>query len=180
MKIRPGYIFIAAYLLFLVISTAAGFAPGRAVAGTFISYARGMAAVLPCAFILIGLFEVWVDRETVKRSFGRQSGPLGYLWALLLSMTTVGGSYVAFPVAHALYGKGATYNILLTYLGAATILRVPMTTFELSFLGPKFTLLRLFLSLPLLILSSAILGRYLERISYHLPDLSTDDDAGDS
>ncbi len=169
-----GYVIIGAYLLFLLVSQLVGFAPGQAIGGTFVSYAVGMIMVLPCAFILIGLFEVWVNREAVEKSFGRESGALGYLWALLLSLTTVGGSYVAFPVAHALYGKGASYNILFTYLGAATILRVPMTMFELSFMGPKFTLLRLGLSLPLLILSSAILGRYLDRTEYRLPDLSVE------
>ena len=169
-----GYVFIGAYLLFLLVSQLAGFDLGQTIGRTFVSYAVGMIMVLPCAFILIGLFEVWVDREAVEKSFGRESGALGYLWALLLSMTTVGGSYVAFPVAHALYGKGASYSILLTYVGASTILRVPMTMFELSFLGPEFTLLRLGLSLPLLILSSAILGRYLDRTEYRLPDLSVE------
>lgn len=169
-----GYVFIGAYLLFLLVSELAGLDLGQAIGRTFVSYAAGMIMVLPCAFILIGLFEVWVEKETVERNFGTQSGALGYLWALLLSMTTVGGSYVAFPVAHALYGKGASYNILLTYVGASTILRVPMTMFELSFLGPKFTLLRLGLSLPLLILSSAILGRYLDRTEYRFPDLSVE------
>ncbi len=36
----------------------------------------------------------------------------GYLWSILLAATTVGGTYVAIPVANALYHKGARYSMI--------------------------------------------------------------------
>ncbi len=127
-----------------------------------------MFKILPCAFILIGLFEVWVRRETVEKHLGERSGIRGYIWAVLLAGTTVGGLYVAFPVAYSLYGKGAKLSVIFTYLGAAAICRVPMTIFEASFMGIKFTTIRLLVSLPLVIVTSILLGDYLTKRNYRI------------
>ena len=66
-------------------------------------------------------------------------GMFGQYW---LAGTTVGGLYVAFPVASTLYRKGAKLSIIFTYIGASAVCRVPMMFFEASFLGIKFTLVR--------------------------------------
>ncbi|MBO8125820.1 MAG: permease [Firmicutes bacterium] len=128
-----------------------------------------MAKVLPCAFILIGLFETWVKSETVEKIMGDATGFKGYLSAILLAATTVGGVYVAFPVAYSLRQKGASLVNIFIYLGASAIVRIPMTTFEASFLGLKFTLIRLVVSLPLVIVSSILLGSYFEKRVRFLP-----------
>ena len=133
-------------------------------------FALDMLKILPCAFILIGLFEVWVKKETVEKHLGEGSLVRGYLWALLLAGTTVGGLYVAFPVAHSLYKKGAKLSVIFTYISAAAVFRVPMAVFEASFMGLKFTAIRFSVSLPLIILSSILLGIYLKKKEYHIRD----------
>ncbi len=127
-----------------------------------------MLKILPVAFILIGLFEVWVKRETIEKHFGEKSGVRGYIWAILLSSMTVGGLYVAFPVAYSLYSKGAKLSVIFTYLGAAAICRIPMAIFEASFLGIKFTAIRWLVSIPLVIIASMLLGNYLTRRNYKI------------
>ena len=82
---------------------------------------------------------------------------------ILLAGTTAGGLYVAFPVACSLYNKGAKLNIIFAYISASAICRVPMVIFEASFMGIKFSLIRLVVSLPLVLLSSMLLGNYLEK-----------------
>lgn len=159
---------LSAYILFILISFFVGFAPGKRIAGIFKTFSVDMFRVLPCAFILIGLFEVWVKRETVEKHFGKESGFRGYILAVLLAGTTVGGLYVAFPVAYSLYNKGAKLSTIFTYVGASAICRVPMTIFEASFLGLKFSLIRLFVSIPLVIISSMWLGNYLEKRGYSI------------
>ena len=126
--------------------------------------------MLPFAFLLIGLFEVWVKRETVEKHLGQESGWKGYLWAVLLAGTVVGPLYIALPVAYSLYKKGAKFGVIFTYIGASAICRIPMATFEASFLGFKFTAIRLAVSLPLVVLTSMILGNYLTRIHYKLQE----------
>ncbi|MFW6030826.1 MAG: hypothetical protein ACOCRO_11335, partial [Halanaerobiales bacterium] len=64
-----------------------------------------------------------------------------------------------FPLGHTLFTKGARLSIVLTYIGSAGLTRVPMTIFEASFLGVKFTLTRLLVSVPLVIISSIILEK---------------------
>ncbi|HEX16335.1 MAG TPA: hypothetical protein ENF44_04320 [Deltaproteobacteria bacterium] len=157
------------YGAFLLWGLFKGFGISAEVAHNFWTFSAQMVRILPCAFVLIGLFEVWVKKEAVERHLGRGSGPLGYLWAVLLAATTVGGIYVAFPVAYSLYRKGAKLGVIFTYVGASAICRIPMTVFEASFLGVKFTAVRFSVSLPLLVLTSALLGRYLEGKGYQMP-----------
>jgi len=159
---------ISLYIVFLIVSWAVGFSPGKEVSRNFAGFAVDMLKILPGAFILIGLFEVWVGRETVEKHLGEGSGVRGYVWAVLLAGTTVGGLYVAFPVAYSLYSKGAKLSVIFTYIGASAICRVPMTVFEASFLGMKFTAIRLLVSLPLVIATSILLGTYLTKRGYRL------------
>ncbi|SKC88043.1 permease [Maledivibacter halophilus] len=149
------------YILFIFASFIFKFEPGVKIGMNFISFTMSMLKVLPCAFILIGLFEVWVKKETIEKYFGKASGYKGYLWAVILSSTTVGGAYVAFPVGYSLYKKGAALSYVLTYIGASSLARIPMTIFEASFIGIKFSIIRLVVSLPLVILSSIIISKYL-------------------
>jgi uncharacterized membrane protein YraQ (UPF0718 family) len=159
---------IGAYLLFLLFSALLGFSPGEKMLDNLTGFVMEMAKILPCAFILIGLFDVWVKRESVEKHLGLKSGLLGYIWAVLLSATTVGGVIVALPVAYSLFRKGARLGVVFTYIGSAAVCRIPMTIFEASFLGPKFTAVRFLVSLPLIMLSSVILGRFLEKRNFSM------------
>jgi uncharacterized membrane protein YraQ (UPF0718 family) len=167
-KIVKRFAPIAVYALFVVTSLILGYGPGKEIGMNFAIFSIGMIKVLPCAFILIGLFEVWVKNETIQKHLGAASGFKGYVWAVLLSGTTVGGLYVAFPVAYSLYNKGARLSVIFTYQGASALCRVPMTIFEASFLGLKFSIIRLLVSLPLVIVTSMLLGSYLTKRKYKI------------
>ncbi len=160
--------FITLYILFLIGSMYFRFEPGKEIGANFISFGYDMLKIIPCAFILIGLFEVWVRKETVEKHLGEKNKFSGYLVVIFLAGTTVGGLFVAFPVAYTLYNKGAKLSIIFTYIGAAGICRIPMIIFESSFLGLKFTLIRLLISVPLVIITSVILGNYLKKKNYKI------------
>lgn len=157
---------VSSYAIFIALSWIFGFGPGREISHNFASFSLDMLNVLPCAFILIGLFEIWVKKETVEKHFGEKSGVRGYLWGILLASTTVGGLYVAFPVAYSLYNKGAKLSVIFTYIGASAICRVPMTIFEASFLGIKFSAIRLLVAISLVVITSIFLGNYLRKRNY--------------
>jgi len=165
-KIKITY--IAIYILFLVVSFILGYNPGKEIAFNFISFLIYMLKILPCAFILIGLFEVWVKREVIEEHLGEESGIRGYAWVILLAGTIAGGLLVAFPIAYSLYNKGAKLSIVFTYIGAAAICRIPMTLYEASFMGVKFTAIRLLVSLPLVIVTSILLENYLSKRNYKM------------
>ncbi|MGM0500887.1 MAG: permease [Bacillota bacterium] len=153
-----------AILFFIVIGVSFifNYTPGQDIFFKFSDFLMTMLKFLPAVFILIGLFETWVDREVIEGHLGDESNLLAYGWAILLAGTTVGGLYVAFPVAYAIYKKGASLRVIFTYVGAAAVARIPMTLFEASFVGIKFTIIRLLTTIPLIIVSSILLEKYLK------------------
>jgi uncharacterized membrane protein YraQ (UPF0718 family) len=159
--------------MFVVGSLLRGFSPGEEIGRNFLSFFFQMLKVLPCVFVLIGLFHVWVKTETVEKHLGHDSGPASYVWSVLLAGGIVGGLHVALPVAHALHVKRARLGVVLAFLSASALCRIPMTLFEASFLGWKFTAVRFAVSLPLVVMSSAAIGAWFERSGYELPGSDT-------
>jgi uncharacterized membrane protein YraQ (UPF0718 family) len=147
------------FIIFLVIAKPMDLKAGTEIFSNFKSFSFTMLKFIPLVFILIGIFEVWIDQETIEKHLGEDSKAIAYLWAIILAGTTVGGLYVALPVSKSLYDKGAKLSIVFTYLGAAAVARIPMTLFEMSFLGIAFTLIRLFISIPLIIFSSIFIEK---------------------
>lgn len=158
---------IVSFALFIVISYFMAYTKGQEVGLAFGNMIGEMLLILPCAFILIGLFEVWIKRQTVIQRLGEDSGIQGYLWVLLLAGVSVGGLYVALPLAESLHKKGASLKVIFTYLGFAGVFRIPMTIFEMSFLGLPFTLTRIFVALPLFLFSGIVFGTILKKKAFN-------------
>ena len=162
------HMFAAAFALFVAASTLCGYAQGVQSGREFVDVIVKMLKLLPCAFVLIALFEVWVRRETVERHLGSSKGVRGYLWSILLGGMVVGGAFVAFPLAYTLRRKGASLPVIFCFLGFAGVCRIPMTVFEISFLGWKFTVVRLVSAIILVLISGYCLGSFLERRDYRI------------
>lgn len=145
--------------VFLLYSQYSGIEAGIEMAQNYTTYFHFIVSVMPGVFLLIGLFNVWVKRETIEKQMGEKSGARGYLWALLLSGTAIGGLFAVLPVALTLFKKGAKLSVILTYLGTSCVCRVPMTLWEISMLGYQFTLIRYIVSIPLIILSSILIEK---------------------
>ena len=101
-----------------------------------------MLGFLPPIFVLLGLFDVWVDRETVMRLMGRESGFKGAFLAFLLGTLAAGPLYMAFPVAGVLLKKRAGLFQIFIFTGTWAIAKVPMLLFETSCFGFVYTALR--------------------------------------
>ncbi len=147
------------YAMFIICSFIFKIDSGMTIGNNFGFFAVDMLKLFPPAFVLVGLFMVWVDRKIVERYFGEASGMMGYIIAILLACTTLYPFIVVLPMAAALNKKGARLSIVLTYLGATAICRIPMTIFEASFLGLKFSIIRYVVSLPLIVISSIIIEK---------------------
>lgn len=162
------YILIGSAFLFIVVLSFFNKEAGMLIGGAVIKNSLTMLKILPLTFILIALFEVWVEREKVERHLGEKGGMVSYLWVLILGGTTMGPMIVALPVAAALLKKGARLPVIFTYIGAASVCRIPMTIFESSYLGVKFTLIRYAVSIPLIIISSIVMGKILQKKGYRI------------
>lgn len=159
------------FFTFIALSFLFNFGHGKEIAYDFYHFFKSMASFLPAVFILIGIFEVWVKKETIEAHMGDKSGAKGFLWAILLSGTSIGGLYVAFPIAYSLQQKGARLSVIFTYIGSAAVARVPMSIYEASYVGIKFTIIRLCVSLPLVILSSMAFEKYLNNKNYKIKNI---------
>jgi uncharacterized membrane protein YraQ (UPF0718 family) len=74
-----------------------------------------MLSVIPPVFILLGLLDVWVERETMIKFMGNNSGILGIIIAFLLGSAAAGPLYAAFPIAGVLIKKGSSFSNVLIY-----------------------------------------------------------------
>jgi len=106
-----------------------------------------MLAILPPIFILLGMLDVWVPRETLIRMMGDGSGFRGIALAFLLGSAAAGPLYAAFPIAIVLLRKGAGLRNVLIFIGAWSTTKIPMLLFELGSMGWKFTLTRFVVNL---------------------------------
>lgn len=106
-----------------------------------------MLSVLPPIFVLLGLLDVWVKRETMVRFLGEDSGFLGIALAYLLGSAAAGPLYAAFPVAVLLLKKGAGARNVFILVGAWSTTKIPLLLFEASSMGLRFMLARLVMDL---------------------------------
>ena len=155
-----AYIGVAvAFIVFVIVSYLIDFSSGIRIAENSWRFLKSMVTLFPAAFILIGLFEVWIDRSVVESHLGPKSGFLGYFWIIVLACTVMAPLIVALPMAYSLAKKGARLQIVIGFISASTICRIPMTVFEATYLGILFSVVRLLVSIPLVILFSEIIGR---------------------
>lgn len=120
---------------------------GSAALATTLFSLKEMMLVIPPIFVMLGLLDVWVPRETMVRFMGEGSGLRGAALAVFLGSAAAGPLYAAFPVAAVFMRKGASFFNVLLFLGAWSTTKIPMLLFELSSMGPAFTLTRLGMSL---------------------------------
>lgn len=106
-----------------------------------------MLSVIPPIFVLLGLLDVWVKRETMVKYMGEKSGFIGILLAFFIGSAAAGPLYAAFPVAGVLLRKGSRLSNVFIMIGAWSTTKIPLLLFEVSAMGTKFTLIRLAMDL---------------------------------
>lgn len=121
------------------------FYPSTGIASFKITWANmlEMLSVIPPIFILLGLLDVWVQKETMIRYMGEKSGIVGILIAFVLGSAAAGPLYAAFPVAVVLLKKGSKLSNVLIFIGAWATTKIPLLLFEATSMGWKFMLTRL-------------------------------------
>lgn len=124
---------------------------------------REMLLVIPPIFILLGLLDVWVPRETMIRFMGEGSGLKGIVLAIAIGSAAAGPLYGAFPVAAVLMKKGAKFSNILIFIGAWSTTKIPMLLFEIQSLGIRFALTRLLIDIPGIIIIAFILSKMLKK-----------------
>lgn len=125
-------------------------------------FAVDMFSILPAVMLLMGLFSVWVSRETVIKYLGKSAGIKGMALALFFGALPTGPLYIALPLAAGLLSKGARVFNIVIFLTAWACIKIPQEMVELQFLGARFMLVRLSLT----ILAAILMGWIIEHIYY--------------
>lgn len=107
-----------------------------------------MLAVIPPIFVLLGLLDVWVKKETMMKFLGDKSGLLGIAIAFFLGSAAAGPLYAAFPIAGVLLKKGSKFSNVLIFIGAWSTTKIPLLLFEASAMGWKFMIARFIIDIP--------------------------------
>lgn len=120
---------------------------------------KEMLLVIPPVFILLGLLDVWVSRDTMIKYMGEDSGLKGILLAFIIGSSAAGPLYGAFPVAAVFMKKGVKFSNIMIFIGAWSTTKIPMLLFEMSSLGWRFMLTRLLVDIPGIIIIAYLLTK---------------------
>ncbi|MDO5028724.1 MAG: permease [Bacillota bacterium] len=132
---------------------------GKEIASLSFDNFLGMLSVIPPIFLLLGLMDVWVPKETIMKYMGKGSGIKGAAFAFVLGSFTSGPLYASFPVAALFLRKGVSLTNVFIFVGAWSATKIPMLLFEITQLGGKFTLLRFVLNLFVIFISAWLLEK---------------------
>lgn len=119
---------------------------------------KEMIIVIPPVFILLGLLDIWVPKETMTRYMGEGSGIKGILLAFFIGSAAAGPLYGAFPVAAVFMKKGVKFSNIMVFIGAWSTTKIPMLLFEITSLGPAFAITRLLINIPGIIIIAMALS----------------------
>jgi len=125
-------------------------------------YVLEMMTILPAVMVIVGLVGVFVSKDVVVKYMGKASGPRGILLSIVAGALPTGPLYVAFPLAAALLKKGARVSNVMIMLSAWACIKLPQELMELQFLGWRFMLLRLSLTIVLVVAMSLGIERIIE------------------
>ena len=101
-----------------------------------------MFSITPAIFILLGLLDVWVDKQTIMKYMGEDSGLLGSFLTFIMATAAAGPLYIAFPIAVTLLKKGVKLFNIYLFLGIWSSAKIPLLLFETANMGIRYMAIR--------------------------------------
>jgi len=123
---------------------------------------KEMIIIIPPIFILMGLLDEWVPKEVMTKHMGEESGIKGVVLSFIFGSVAAGPLYGAFPIASVFMKKGVRFSNILIFIGAWSTTKIPMLLFEITALGYRFTITRLFLDIIGIVLISKLIERMIK------------------
>ena len=114
------------------------------------------AALMVIAFMIVGYVNVLSPTQFIQDWIGPESGFRGLALGELIGMLLPGGPYVVFPLIAALYSAGAGLGPAVTIITSWSTLALLTISFELPFMGWRFTAIRWGLGLLIPIMTGVI------------------------
>ncbi|NQT58320.1 MAG: permease [Bacteroidetes bacterium] len=158
-KYKLILIAIVLYTIFFIIKKNIFFSAIN-LTGTFL---MEMLQILPPVLVISALITVWVPSELIKKGLGSKSGIRGKLLSLFIGSISAGPIYAAFPAAIVLFKKGTSVANLVIILSSWAVIKIPMLFVEAGFLGLRFTLTRVSLTIPAILFMGFLVEKMVKR-----------------
>ncbi|HKL60944.1 MAG TPA: permease [Acholeplasma sp.] len=130
----------------------------KAVENTF-NQMISMLMIVPPIFVLIGLFDVFIEKETVINLLGKNSGIKGIALSFFLGAFSAGPTIAAFPLALLMMKKGAKYGNVMFFLMTWSTLKLPILIYQITELGLKLSLIMNGVMLLVFIIASILIDK---------------------
>lgn len=153
------------FLICIVVASGLYFINSDLASSTFLGAKSSfleMLKVLPPIMLLLGLMDVWISREYFIRYMGKDSGILGIIISIIIGSLGAGPMYAAFPFTSVLLKKGASNFNIIIFMNAWCVTKISTLLFEISSLGFKFTLVRLLIDIPGIILMAYLVSIFMK------------------
>jgi uncharacterized membrane protein YraQ (UPF0718 family) len=98
--------------------------------------------VLIFVFVLMGLIQAYVSRETIAAILGKETGVIGILYAELVGSVALFLPPAVFPFGGYLHDNGAAYGPIAGFIFTAILIGVTTLPLEFKLLGKRFTIAR--------------------------------------
>lgn len=136
---------------------------GREILDIAGSNLKTLFMLIPPIFILIGLLDVWVPKESMMKHMGEDSGVKGLFYSFMLGTIAVGPLYAAFPIAALLLKKGVKYSNVIFFLSIWMSTKLPLVMVEIGSLGYKFTAIHIFLMVTIYLIGSFLIEKIITK-----------------
>ncbi len=108
--------------------------------------------------VLIGIMLAVLDRETITRLLGAESGASGMAVAAVVGSVTLIPGFIAFPLAASLLSSGAGYGQTAMFLTTLMMVGLVTLPLETTFFGKRLAVMRNALAFLYAVISSVVLG----------------------
>lgn len=109
------------------------------------------------ALITAGLLAELLPEEMVRQYLGDAAGFSGIALGMVLGIMTPGGAFVSFALGAGALSAGAAAPAMISYMTAWALFSLTkMLTEEMAFLGPRFIVQRVAVSLPIPLFAGGI------------------------
>jgi len=98
--------------------------------------------ILLFIFVLMGLVQVFLPRETITTFLGNSHGPLSIILGVFLGSITLIQPGAVFPFAGYLLDNGANYGSIYAFTMSAILIGIATIPLEIKMFGKEFTLVR--------------------------------------
>jgi uncharacterized membrane protein YraQ (UPF0718 family) len=140
--VRAGQVYLIIAFGLLLISYLKGKQRTKEAIKAAIKILYTIMPVLIFVFVLMGLIQAYVSRETIAAIMGKETGVLGILYAELVGSVALFLPPAVFPFGGYLHDNGAAYGPIAGFVFTAILIGVTTLPLELKLLGKRFTIAR--------------------------------------